>query len=125
MNGSWNAQNRVFGTEPSQRDSIVVTLVNGKRIDVRSVVHYDDALARANWLARHIGLPIKVLSMTAGEFIAFAGIKADDLAKTPEADAEFRQLVVTTLRDAMLNAPDVTDRSDARKVLMEMGEPAW
>ena len=119
---SWIDANRVASAEPGPRDSFVVTIADGKRIDVTTVDRYDDVLARANTLARQTALAVKVLPMTAREYINFAGVIALDLASTPEAEADVRQLAVDTLRAAMVDAPDHSTRVEARDLLRSMGE---
>tara|TARA_R110002124_G_scaffold45004_5_gene136582 strand:- start:3754 stop:4128 length:375 start_codon:yes stop_codon:yes gene_type:complete len=119
---SWNSQNRVVTAYPGPRDSFVVTLGGGRRLDVCSVEEYDTALARASRLAQDTKMALKVLPMTAAELINFAGIKASDLAATPEADSDLRRQVVTTLREAMVEADDRETRVEAQALLAGMGE---
>ena len=119
---SWISLNRVVTAYPGPRDSFVVTLGDGRRIDVCSVERYEPALARANKLARDTKLAVKVLPMTAAEFINFAGIKASDLAGSPEANADLRELVVTTLSEALVEAEDRETRAEAQALLVGMGE---
>ena len=119
---SWNSQNRVVTAYPGPRDSFVVTLGDGRRLDVCSVEEYDAVLARANKLARDTKLAVKVLPMTATEFINFAGLTASDIAATPDADADPRRQVVTTLREALVEADDRETRAEAQALLAAMGE---
>lgn len=119
---SWNSQNRVVTAYPGPKDSFVVTLGDGKRIDMCSVEEYDTALARASILAKETKLAVKVLPMTVAELINFAGIKASDLAASNEAEAALRQQVVTTLREAVIEADDRETRLEAQSLLAGMGE---
>lgn len=119
---SWISRNRVVTAEPGPRDSFVVTLGDGRRIDVGSIGEYDAVLARANKLARETKLAVKVLPMTAAEFINFAGVTASDFATSPEASADLRRQVVTTLREALVEADDRDTRAEARELLLGMGE---
>tara|TARA_R110002051_G_scaffold243798_1_gene303779 strand:- start:3757 stop:4131 length:375 start_codon:yes stop_codon:yes gene_type:complete len=119
---SWNSQNRVVTAYPGPRDSFVVTLGDGKRIDMCSVEEYDTALARASKLAQETKLAVKVLPMTAAELINFAGIKASDLAASTEGEAALRRQVVTTLREAMIEADDRETRVEAQALLAALGE---
>ena len=119
---SWNSQNRVVTAYPGPKDSFVVTLGDGKRIDMCSVEEYDAALARASILAKETKLAVKVLPMTAAELINFAGIKASDLATSTEAESALRRQVVTTLREAMIEADDRETRAEAQTLLVGMGE---
>lgn len=119
---NWISLNRVVTAYPSPRDSFVVTLGDGKRIGLCSVEEYDAALAQASKLAKETRLAIKVLPMTAAEFINFAGINSSDLAASTEADADLRRQVVTTLRDALVGADDRETRAEARALLIGMGE---
>ena len=73
-------------------------------------------------LARETSRAVKVLPMTMAEFYRFAGVTASDLAMTPEAEAEMRKLVVTTLREAMVEANHRSTRVEARDTLIAMGE---
>ena len=117
----WDARN-VVTAEPGPVDIFVVTLADGKRIGACSVEEYPSVLASASRLAEHTKLAVKVLPMTAAEFINFTGMKASDLAGTPEADADLRRLVVTTLREAMVEADDRDTRVEAQALLASMGE---
>lgn len=119
---SWNSRNRVVTAEPGPRDSFVVTLGDGRRIDVCSVEEYEAVLARAKKLLRDTNLAVKVLPMTAAELINFAGIKASDLAASPEADADLRRRVLATLREALVEADDRETRVEAQALLERMGE---
>lgn len=119
---SWISLNRVVTAYPGPRDSFVVTLGDGKRIGLCSVEEYDAALSLANQLAPETRLALKVLPMTAAEWINFSGITASDLASSPEADAGLRQLMVTTLREIMLDSDDRATRVEARDTLYAMGE---
>lgn len=118
---SWISLNRVVTAVPGPRDSFVLTLGDGKRIDLCSVEEYDAALARASRLAQETKLAFKVLPMTAAELINFAGIKASDLASSTEADADLRLQVVTTLREAMIEADDRETRVEAQALLTGIG----
>ena len=120
---SWIDQNRVVSAEPGPRDSFVVVLADGKRIELTTVDKFEEVLARANKLARQTVLAVKVLPMTAREFIAFAGVTAADLSTSPEAEAQQRQVAVEALRSAMVEAPDRSTRVEARDLLHAMGEP--
>ena len=119
---SWTSLNRVVTAYPGPRDSFVVTLGDGKRIDVCSVEEYEAVLARANKLVRDTKLAVKVLPMTAAELINFAGITTSDLSATPEADADLRRHVVAALREAMIEADDRETRVEAQALLAGMGE---
>jgi hypothetical protein len=121
---SWIDAKRVVAAEPGPRDSFVVVLADGKRIETATVDRYEEVLIRSQRLARQTDLAVKVLPMTAREYIAFAGITAADLASTPEAEADLRQLAVEALKAAMVEAPDLTTRTEARDVLRAMGEVA-
>ena len=118
---SWNSR-FVVTAEPGPRDIVVVTLADGKRIGACSVKEYSSVLASANTLAEQTKLAVKVLPMTAAEFINFAGIKAVDPAATPEDDADLRRQVVTMLREAMVEADDRATRAEAQALLLGMGE---
>lgn len=122
---SWFSLNRVVTAYPAQRDSFVVTLGDGKRIDMCSVEEYDTALARASRLAQETKLAVKVLPMTAAELINFAGIKASDLASSTDAEADLRRQLVTTLRKAMIEADDRETRIEAQSLLAGIGEASW
>lgn len=118
---SWISLNRVVTAVPGPRDSFVLTLGDGKRIDLCSVEEYDTALARASRLAQETKLALKVLPMTAAELINFAGINASDLAGSTEADADLRLQVMTTLREAMIEADDRETRLEAQALLAGIG----
>lgn len=70
-----------------------------------------------------VPITIKVLSLTLVEAQAFGLIPAD-LGKdeTPEQEAETRQLVVKTLWQLVQNGSEAKVRSDAWRMLKELGE---
>ena len=119
---SWNDVNRVVAREPGHRDSLVVTYLDGRRIDLTTADRYDAVLARAYELVRHTKLAVKVLPMTVTEFANFEKTDLSLLFSTPEAEADFRRIVVQTLRDALIAAPDQSDREMARDTLIAIGE---
>lgn len=117
---SWIDQHRVVTGFPAPRDSFVVTLADGKQIGLNLAHEYEAVLERAKRLAKQTGLAVKVLPMTAREFIGFAGLKADDLASTPQAEAALKQEMIDTLRQAMIEANDLSVRKEAEALLMQL-----
>jgi hypothetical protein len=118
-------EGKPFGVLKSgPRDSFVVTLAEGRRIETTTIDRFEEVVRRAQCLATETDLAVKVLPMTAREYIAFAGIRASDLAASPEAEADLRKLTVETLRTAMVDAPDQATRAEARDLLTSMGEIA-
>ena len=119
---SWNDVNRVVAREPGHRDSLVVTYLDGRRIDLTTTDRYDVVLERAQKLARQTKLAVKVLPMTVTEFANFEKTDLSDLFSTPEAEAKGRPVVVQTLREALVAAPEQSVREMARDTLIAMGE---
>lgn len=119
---SWTDNNRVVSAHPGPRDSFVITLVDGKRASVEPVDAYEQALNRATMLARQIRRPVKLLPMQAAELIGLMGLKAGDMTTPSADDAEARQLVVNTCREAILESNDAFVRREAHCVLAGMGE---
>lgn len=119
---SWNDVNRVVAREPGHRDSLVVTYLDGRRIDLTTTDRYDVVLERAQKLARQTKLAVKVLPMTVTEFANFEKTDLSDLFSTPEAEAKVRPVVVQTLREALVAAPEQSVREMARDTLIAMGE---
>jgi hypothetical protein len=118
-------EGKPFGVlKPGSEDSFVVTLADGRRIETTTIDRFEEVVRRAQRLATETDLAIKVLPMTAREYIAFAGIRAQDLAASPETEADLRKLTVDTLRMAMIDAPDQATRTEARDLLKSMGEVA-
>lgn len=118
-------EGKPFGVlKPGPRDSFVVTLADGRRIETTTIDRFEEVVRRAQRLATETDLAVKVLPMTAHEYIAFAGIRPMDLAASPESGAELRQLTVETLRTAMVEAPEQSTRTEARDLLKSMGEVA-
>ena len=116
----WIDQHRVVTAFPAPRDSFVVTLADGKRIALNLAHEYEAALERAKRLARQTDLSVKVLPMTAREFMRFADLKSDDLASTPEAEATLKQQVTDTLRKAMIEADELSVRREAEALLAQL-----
>ena len=96
--------------------------LNGKRVSVEPVEEYEQALSRANALARGIKQPVKLLPMQVGELLRFMGLDKVDMTKPSPNDAEMRQLVVTTCREVILECNDASVRREAHGVLVGMGE---
>lgn len=119
---SWNDVNRVVAREPGHRDSLVVTYLDGRRIDLTTTDRYDVVLERAQKLARQTKLAVKVLPMTVTEFANFEKTDLSNLFCTPEAEAKVRHVVVQTLREALVAAPEQSTREMARDTLIAMGE---
>lgn len=119
---SWNDVNRVVAREPGHRDSLVVTYLDGRRIDLTTTDRYDVVLERAQKLARHTTLAVKVLPMTLTEFANFEKTDLSTLFNTPEAEAKVRHVVMQTLREALIAAPEQSTRETARNTLIAMGE---
>lgn len=119
---SWNDVNRVVAREPGHRDSLVVTYLDGRRIDLTTTDRYDAVLDRAQKLARQTKLAVKVLPMTVTEFANFEKTDLSTLFSTPEAEAKVRHVVVRTLREALIAAPEQSARETARNTLIAMGE---
>lgn len=118
-------EGKPFGVlKPGPRDSFVVALADGRRIETTTVDRFEEVVRRAQRLATETDLAVKVLPMTAHEYIAFAGIRPTDLAASPASEAELRQLTVETLRTAMVEAPEQSTRTEARDLLKSMGEVA-
>ena len=121
-NANWNDVNRVMRMDPGPRDSFVVTLVDGQRVSVEPVDAYEQALNRATMLAGQTNRPVKLLPMQAAELIGLMGLKAGDMTTPSTDDAEARQLVVNTCREAILESNDASVRLEAHGVLVGMGE---
>ncbi|MGL5011217.1 MAG: hypothetical protein ACRC6I_15165 [Paracoccaceae bacterium] len=83
-------------------------------------------MRRANAFARRVVHPerlvVKVLCMSMAEALLMGLAPADLFAdQSPEQEAEMRQAVVTACHDALRNCPDAKVRSDALKLLTDIG----
>lgn len=121
---SWVDANRVVAAHPGPRDGFLVVLADGKRVWAATADQYEEVLCRAQEMAHKTELAVKVLPMTAREFITFTGMSWTNVARTPQEAAEFRALVTQSFRSAMIEAPDLATRLEARDALMAMGEVA-
>jgi len=121
---SWVDAHRVVAAHPGPHDGFLVVLADGKRVWAATADQYEEVLGRARVLAQKTEVAVKVLPMTASEFIGFTGMSCTDVARTPQEEAVFRALVTQTFRSAMMVAPDLATRREARDALMAIGEVA-
>lgn len=117
---------RVVALAPGPGDLFVVTTVSGRKVLLHPVEQFGHALKLAEAAAIRMApvpVTIKVLSLTLTEGQAFGLIPSDLLKdETPEQEAETRQLVVKTLWQLVQNGSEQKVRSDAWRMLKELGE---
>ena len=124
----WGARgNDVAVLPPSHGDLFVLTTVFGRSVFLDPITHYEQAVRRAHDLADRIVHPepvvIKVLSLSALESCKLHDIDAATLFadQTPEQEAEMRRQIITNCHDVLRNCPDAKVRSDALKLLTDIG----
>lgn len=116
----------VVALAPGPGDLFVLTTVAGRKVLLHPVEQFGYAVKLAEAAAIRMApvpVTIKVLSLTLAEGQAFGLIPAD-LGKdeTPEQEAETRQLVVKTLWKLVQHGSEAKVRSDAWRMLQELGE---
>lgn len=116
---SWEPRHRVTTVQPGKLDLFVLTLVDGRRTTIDSVVDYDEALARARTFHRDHPCQIKVLPVTGPELRNLLGITIPD--RPQPMDAEVRQFMVDTLMRVVSESGDADARADALALLTDMG----
>ena len=116
---SWQPRYQVTTIEPGKLDLLVVTLIDGKRAALCSVLDYDAALAKARAFAAEHQCQIKVLPLTGPEARHFLDLKPDDPPTDidPVLRAEMVERLLTVARES--NDPDA--RRDAHDLLTEWG----
>jgi hypothetical protein len=117
---------RVATMAPGPDDVLVVTTVAGRRVSLHTVDDYGHALNVAEAAAVRMApvpVTIKVFCLTLIEAQAF-GLVPSDLCKnqTPKEEAETRELVVTTLWNLLQNGSEAKVRSQAWRMLKDLGE---
>lgn len=117
---------RVVALAPGPDDLFVVTTVAGQVAMMHPIGLYNHALKLAQAAAvRMVPMPvtIKVLCVTLREAQAL-GFAPDDLLvdQTPEDEAEWRQMMVTTLHDVLRHCNEPAPRADALALLNQLGE---
>ena len=117
---AWEPRHRVTTIRPGKLDLFVITLIDGVRASIDTIMEYDLVLARAEALHRdHDRCQIKVLPVTGPEVRNLLGIKFPD---NPEPiDPEVRQQLVSTLLHIAREGSDADARSDAFDLLEDMG----
>lgn len=120
---SWVPIDRVVTAEPGPRDVCVVTFIEGVRAAINLVTEYEQARAKAIAFAKETKRPVKLLPVTARELMGFMHVKPSELFGPSADDAEMRQLVVSTCREALRECNDASVRREAFDLLVNMGEP--
>ena len=115
---SWQPRYRVETIAPGKLDLLVVTLINGKRAALCSVLDYDAALAKARAFGKDHRCQIKVLSLTGPEARNFFNWSDDDLP--PEATDE-RKAAIDQLLAIARDSNDTDARQDAFDLLNDLG----
>jgi hypothetical protein len=116
---SWERRHRVSTIRPGKLDLFVVTLIEGRRASIHSIMDYDLALARAEDFHGQHPCQIKVLPMTGGEARNFLGINLPDHPQP--VDANERQRLIATLKQIARDSAEPDARRDAFDLLTEMG----
>jgi hypothetical protein len=119
---SWNSE-YVAALPPVPGDIFVVTSILGKRVALQPIGDYDKAVATARAFAGQTRHPIKVLSMSLRELLAFMGIPLADFVSgmSPAVEQELRQLAIDGCMAALRECNDPAVRADAHKVLVDLG----
>lgn len=123
----WGGGSGIVATlPPSHGDLFCVTTVQGRQVFLGPITCFDAAVRRANAFARRVVHPeplvVKVVCLSMAEVLVLGLAPADLFAnETPEQEAEMRQAVVTACHDALRNCPDAKVRSDALKLLSDIG----
>lgn len=119
---SWISIDRVVTAEPGPRDLCVVTFIEGVRAAINPVTEYEQARAKAIAFAKETKWSVKLLPVTGRELMGFMRVKPSDFASPSASDAEMRQLVVSTCREALRECDDGTVRREAYDLLVNMSE---
>lgn len=120
----WGNRNSVVTLPPSPDDVFVVTTISGQAVSVQAVHLFEAAVRTAHGFARRVQAPrpvtIKVLCLTSGEAVlmGFVVLPTDPC---PYQDGQDRQLVVTTLMQALAQSNEPQVRADAIDILKQMG----
>ena len=116
---SWEPRHRVTTIEPGKLDLLVVTLIDGKRAALCSVLDYEAAVAKARAFAAEHQCQIKVLPLTGLEARHFLNLTLDD--PPSELDPVLRAEMVKRLLTIARDSPDSDARRDAHDLLTEWG----
>jgi hypothetical protein len=116
---SWEPRYRVASIEPGKLDLLVVTLIDGKRAALCSVLDYDAAVAKARAFAAEHQCQIKVLPLTGPEARNFLDLTPDD--PPSELDPVMRAEMVECLLTVARDSSDSDARRDAHDLLTEWG----
>jgi hypothetical protein len=115
----WEPRHRVTTISPGKLDLFVVTLVEGKRVCIDTVMDYEVALARAQAFHSNHPCQIKVLPLTGGETCNMLGIRRPD---HPEPmNTEIRKLLIDRLTHIVRESNDSDARRDGFDLLIDMG----
>lgn len=116
---AWGPRHRVTTVAPGKLDLFVLTLVDGRRATIDSVMEYDAALVRAHAFLREHPCQIKVLPMTGPEMFNMLGIQRPECPQP--IDAELFRATVERLKQIMRDSNDPDARADALALLTDMG----
>ncbi len=119
---TWNSD-YVAALPPIPGDIFVVTTILGKRVAVQPVADYEKALATAHAFAGQTRHPIKVLSMSFRELLAFMGISVTDFVDgmSPTAELELRRVAIESCFTILRECNDANVREDAHRALSDLG----
>lgn len=122
---SWMSRSRVVTTAPAPDDLFVVTMIGGRRVTLRPIDEYDQAVEQAREALRAVNparATVKVLCLTAREAQTMGFLPADLFQnQTPEQDAQDRQLVITTCLNLVQRSNDYRIRTEALGMLKQLG----
>lgn len=122
---AWMSRSRVVTTAPAPDDLFVVTMIGGRRVTLRPIDEYDQAVEQAREAVRAVDpapATVKVFCLSLREAQAMGFLPADlPQNQTPEQDAHDRQLVITTCLNLVQRSNDYRIRTEALGMLKQLG----
>lgn len=119
---SWESRHRCTAVAPGKLDLFVLTLVEGRRVNIDPVTEYDAALRRARAFHRDHRCQVKMLPMTGAELRNYLGMSLPEHPQPVDA-ADFQEMV-NTLQQVARDSSDADARADALDLLAELGKVA-
>lgn len=118
--------NTVAVLPPNKGDLFVVVMVQGRVALTWAVAEYERAVQVAQGFARKLREPqpvaLKVLCLTMTEAEGLGIVPGNLFAgQTPRQAAEWRQVVIASMREVLRDCDDPKVRADALKLLTNLG----
>jgi hypothetical protein len=95
-------------------------LVDGERLEMRPVCHWDELFFRCTNIADETGMAVKLLPMTALELLNYTGLDSKAVCRDPTIVGDDYSLMVKTCVDVLRKPQDDRNRAKACDLLQSL-----